>query len=85
MLCKDSIKQNDVNLTNAMLSADRQPILIDFDSCQPLGSRMGVKCGSPDWSNGSDLSEEINDLFGLKKMVTWLADQLKQTARNTSD
>merc|ERR1712000_25844 len=42
----------DLNPHNVMVDKSRNTaVLIDFDSCRPVGERMGHKAGTPDWSS----------------------------------
>ncbi len=50
-----------------MLDKTRQAVIIDFDSCQPLGAELEGKKGTPNWSREAVYSEVENDIFGLEK------------------
>ncbi|KAJ7101514.1 hypothetical protein B0H15DRAFT_769275 [Mycena belliarum] len=62
---------NDINPKNLMLSLNPcgAPvcILIDFDSCQPLGERL-EKGPTPDWVYPGDVSVADDDLWALGPM-----------------
>lgn len=60
---------NDINPTNVMVDEMDHPILIDFDSCQQEGQRLGLKAGTRGWSmEGSEHARFENDFFGLSKV-----------------
>ena len=59
----------DVNPSNIMVdrSCDRA-VLIDFDSCRPVGERMGLKAGTEDWTlvGFPEFAELKHDLTSLR-------------------
>ena len=67
---------NDINPSNIMFAAgDNTPVLIDFDSCRPIGAPLGIKSGTLGWSaheGGKRLSLPENDLYGLRKIREFL-------------
>ncbi|KAJ7454782.1 kinase-like domain-containing protein [Mycena latifolia] len=64
---------NDVKPANIMLAADSRAVLIDFDSCHPLGESLkGKKVATWDWDHGGETAEPQNDWVGLDKVQSWL-------------
>jgi serine/threonine protein kinase len=63
---------NDINLANIMLDDAGDPVIIDFDSCIPVGEEMGLsgKAGTFGWT--IELRPTIglpeNDIYGLKQI-----------------
>ncbi|KAJ7214833.1 hypothetical protein GGX14DRAFT_443241 [Mycena pura] len=68
---------NDINPNNVMLSQSGDLIVVDFDSCQPLGEGL-EKGPTPDWEYPGDISVTNNDLWALEKMREWI---VKNTVR----
>ncbi|KAG6055616.1 hypothetical protein E4U17_002846 [Claviceps sp. LM77 group G4] len=63
------IVHNDINPTNIMLDELDNPIIIDFDSWQREGQKLGFKGGSLDWSiEGTEYARFENDFYGLSKL-----------------
>ena len=54
---------DDVNPRNIMIDEDGRGILIDFDSCRPIGSKS--KGGTPGWGTFPKTAEIENDQYGL--------------------
>ncbi len=48
-----------------MLDKTLQPVIIDFDSSQPLGVKLVGKSGTGGWCKETDYSGVENDTFGL--------------------
>eukprot|EP00168_Porphyra_purpurea_P020618 TRINITY_DN874_c0_g1_i2.p1 TRINITY_DN874_c0_g1~~TRINITY_DN874_c0_g1_i2.p1 ORF type:complete len:316 (-),score=75.69 TRINITY_DN874_c0_g1_i2:476-1423(-) len=64
-LHKQGYCHNDVKPDNIMLKADDTPVLIDFDSCLPMGEALG-KGTTKGWGDDeSDTSSVKNDWLGL--------------------
>lgn len=64
-----NIVHNDINPMNIMIDDMDQPILIDFDSCQRQGQKLGIKAGTRGWSiEGSEYALFENDFFGLSRL-----------------
>ena len=60
---------NDINPYNVMFDDDDIPVIIDFDSCQNEGDELGLKAGTPGWSDvNSKMSVAENDYYGLRKI-----------------
>ena len=60
---------NDIKPSNIMLATDDTPVIIDFDSCQPEGTKLGVKAGTIEWADTSaEISSRCNDFYGLAKL-----------------
>lgn len=63
---------NDINLANIMLDDAGDPVIIDFDSCIPIGEEMGLsgKAGTFGWT--IELRPTIglpeNHIYGLKQI-----------------
>ncbi|KAF5671429.1 serine threonine kinase [Fusarium heterosporum] len=65
---------NDINPHNIMLDAGDNAIIIDFDSCKPIGETM-IKGGTPDWCvENSWISSPENDFYGLNKIAEHFAE-----------
>lgn len=47
-------------------------VLIDFDSCQREGDKLGLKWGSYGYFRDADHAERENDLYALQKVATYL-------------
>lgn len=61
------LAHNDVNPTNIMMDGHK-PVVLDFDSCRPVGEALG-KAGMVDWApEGAETSETKNDFYGLGKL-----------------
>lgn len=60
---------NDVNPTNIMLDEKDNPCIIDFDSCQFQGQKLGLKGGTRGWTmEGEAYASLENDFFGLARL-----------------
>ncbi|KAI0558658.1 serine/threonine protein kinase [Gracilaria domingensis] len=69
---------NDISPCNIMFKEDDTPVLIDFDSCRPIGSSLGGKRGTPGFSmEDVSVSSVQNDHFGLKKIGEYLEDECR--------
>ncbi|KAJ6591691.1 hypothetical protein DFH09DRAFT_1306403 [Mycena vulgaris] len=67
---------NDVNPANIALNEDSLPVIIDFDSCHPIGESLkGKKAGTMGWDHEGVISEAKNDFFGLDKVESWLQEK----------
>ncbi|ELR03484.1 hypothetical protein VC83_00156 [Pseudogymnoascus destructans] len=65
---------NDINPNNIMITEDDRPVIIDFDSCLPEGSPLGLTKRTFQWHNPVDqISKMSNDIWSLKEICTWLA------------
>jgi serine/threonine protein kinase len=59
---------NDINPSNIMLDDMGEAVIIDFDSCMPIGQNIGYrKGGTPGWTSASQwrIAVPENDLYGL--------------------
>ena len=67
---------NDINLSNVMLDDDSSdPVIIDFDSCQPRGSSL-QKGGTFGVSKeDATTAEDDNDEYGLEQIRLFLMQQ----------
>ncbi|RDW76579.1 Protein kinase-like [Aspergillus mulundensis] len=70
------LAHNDINPYNIMLKKEsREPVLIDFDSCQPVGERL-QSLGTEGWYEKQFFtSEKDHDVYALKKLGEWLGEQ----------
>ncbi|KAI9822866.1 MAG: hypothetical protein M1826_000359 [Phylliscum demangeonii] len=70
------LAHNDVKPDNIMFRAgDDQPVIIDFDSCRPIGERLGRKGGTTGWAKPyTRLAMPENDFYGLERVREFLAD-----------
>jgi serine/threonine protein kinase len=62
----------DINPTNIVMNRE-EPVIVDFDSCRPMGERLGLKAGTKGWTR-EDLTsaqQEIDD-DGILKIQHWL-------------
>jgi serine/threonine protein kinase len=67
-LHKMGLAHNDLNPSNVMLDNEGRAILIDFDSCLPIGASLNDrKCGTPNWEMDPPpvTSERDNDWFAF--------------------
>ncbi|KAK6080867.1 hypothetical protein SCUP234_04965 [Seiridium cupressi] len=68
------LAHNDINPDNIMIKTDGTPVLVDFGSCQPVGTRL-QSLGTVGWCEETFYtSEKSHDEFSLKKLATWLED-----------
>jgi len=60
---------NDVNPSNIMLKSDDTPVIIDFDSSQREGEKLGSKAGTRGWTDENfEFASRENDYYGMKKI-----------------
>ncbi|KAG5967439.1 hypothetical protein E4U56_000849 [Claviceps arundinis] len=63
------IVHNDINPRNVMFDELDRPIIIDFDSWQREGQKLGYKAGTLDWRiEGTEYARFENDFYGLSKL-----------------
>ncbi|KAL7932925.1 kinase-like domain-containing protein [Trichoderma chlorosporum] len=63
---------NDINPYNVMMTADDQPVIIDFDSCKRTGQEL-VKCGTPNWGmKDARYATQQNDIYGFDRLEEYL-------------
>ena len=63
---------NDINPSNIMFNGDI-PVIIDFDSCRPIGTSLENVGRTYEWYNEDvQLSEPSNDLDALEEIRQWL-------------
>ncbi|KAK4220507.1 kinase-like domain-containing protein [Podospora fimiseda] len=75
------LAHNDISSYNIMLKDDKQPVLIDFGSCEPYGGRL-QSCGSPGWCEEPFfLSEKKHDDFSMKRLAEWLKEKDEANAK----
>ncbi|KAH6888501.1 hypothetical protein B0T10DRAFT_488301 [Thelonectria olida] len=67
----------DINPTNIIMDGDT-PVIIDFDSCVPVGEKLGEKTATPDWQpkEGNFTTAERN-FYGLKKLKDFILHDIK--------
>ncbi|KAJ5776291.1 uncharacterized protein N7511_001302 [Penicillium nucicola] len=69
---------NDLTPTNILVSEADMPVLIDFEGCQKLGTKLKYIRGTEDWIEGEigdhTTSEVQHDTFALEKVRAWLED-----------
>lgn len=64
---------NDINPTNVMVDEMDNAVIIDFDSCQQEGCKLGLKAGTRGWSmEGSEYASFENDTFGLSRLREYM-------------
>lgn len=64
---------NDLKPSNIMIDREDNPIIIDFDSCQSEGERLGLKAGTRGWAiEGSTIARRENDYHGIAKIDEFL-------------
>jgi hypothetical protein len=69
-LHKLGLIHNDINPQNIMMTADDNPVIIDFDSCRENGTMLGVKGGTEGWKRDVvDIAEPENDFYGLARIA----------------
>lgn len=67
------VAHNDLNRSNIMVGKDGMPVLIDFGSARPLGSKMGFSLGSDYWEEDSDGHHNpYIHSKGMPKLCRWL-------------
>ena len=60
---------NDLNPANVMVSGDGRPVIIDFDSCLPIGVPLNKPKRTPGWYDPDvSVSLETNDLYALEEL-----------------
>lgn len=60
---------NDLNPSNIMIDKRDNPVIIDFDSCQREGAKLGLKAGTVGWAmKDPAYATRQNDFFGLSKI-----------------
>lgn len=64
---------NDISITNVMFREDGTVVLIDFDSCQRNGERLGSKKGTVGFFDHSVTTSKFeNDMYSIKKVNEYL-------------
>ncbi|OJA12214.1 hypothetical protein AZE42_10150 [Rhizopogon vesiculosus] len=67
---------NDINPSNVMLDDAGNPVIIDFDSCIPIGEEIGLssKCGTFTWTPEPEPTKSLpeNDMYGLAQIGEFL-------------
>jgi serine/threonine protein kinase len=71
-----NIVHNDINPNNIMLDDDGNAVIIDFDSCMPIGQEIGLfqKAGTFGWTMDPApvISLPENDTYGLTLISNFL-------------
>ena len=58
----------DINPANIVMDGDI-PVIVDFDSCQRNGEKLGMKVGTLDWTREDfEFARPENDEYGLSKI-----------------
>lgn len=63
---------NDLNPSNIMIAKDGAAVIVDFDSCRPIGKPMGIKGSTPGWEVSTECAVPDNDLHNLDKIERYL-------------
>ncbi|CDF33267.1 unnamed protein product [Chondrus crispus] len=64
---------NDISLENIMFREDDSITIVDFDSCQRTGDRLGSKKGTPGFCDeAATMSRPENDFYSLGKVEAYL-------------
>jgi serine/threonine protein kinase len=64
---------NDINPTNIMMDVNDNPCIIDFDSCQFQGQKLGLKGGTRGWTKEGEAYARLeNDYFSLAKLRAYM-------------
>lgn len=67
------LAHNDLNPMNVMITEDDTPVIIDFDSCQAIGTTFNCAKRTYGWYDPEvGVSVESNDLDALAEMRVWL-------------
>ncbi|KAI0009579.1 kinase-like protein [Xylariaceae sp. FL0662B] len=69
------LAHNDLAPPNIMVSGGREPILIDFSSCQPFGKRL-MQGGTAGWRDDEpfSFSDKQHDLVALELLRKWISN-----------
>lgn len=68
---------NDINPHNVMFNADGMVVLIDFDSCRPLGDELGTKSGTYGFfDKNATTSKTTNDYYGLEMIDKYITERV---------
>lgn len=68
-----NLVHNDLNPTNIMIAGDGTPVIIDFDSCLPIGAPLGKTKRTYGWYNPDvHFSAASNDFDALEELRIWL-------------
>jgi serine/threonine protein kinase len=60
------VVHNDINPGNICIDEDGRAVIIDFNSARPTGERLGLRGGTTGFCRDTKISEEQNDLYGLR-------------------
>lgn len=73
---------NDLNPSNIMMDGDT-PVIIDLNSCEQEGAKLGLKAGIVGWSAcDTEVAERKNDIDALPKIQSYL-EEVRKTRVNT--
>ena len=62
----------DINPANIVMDGDT-PVIVDFDSCQRNGEKLGIKGGTLNWTREDfEFARPENDEYGLAKIRDFL-------------
>jgi serine/threonine protein kinase len=66
---------NDINPTNIMFDKDDNPVIIDFDSCTPIGQSLKGVGRTYQWFDEDVcIATPSNDLDALEEICEWLSE-----------
>ena len=64
----------DINPANIVMGRGDTPVIVDFDSCQRNGEKLGFKRGTLDWTREDfGYARPENDKYGLSKIRDFLS------------
>lgn len=64
---------DDINPENIMIDEDGRAIIIDFDSCRPIGAPS--RGGTPGWATNPSTALLENDEYGLSLLQKYMQGQ----------
>ncbi len=57
-----------------MFDAENRAVIFDFDSCQRVGEKLGLKAGTEGWTmSGIEVAEFSNDFYALSLIRDFLS------------
>ena len=71
---------NDISPYNIMFDDKSNPIIIDFDTCRPVGNKKGHKFGTPGfYRENAKSSEPQNDCYALEMLKKYLDESMSSS------